>query len=99
MANCAARLRKTTRSMAESSMAAGPSVVVDRDFEAAAVLDMETARRHVEDALVVRRQHDRALGAHGEVLELVDDQPAGDAVERRCRLVGDDEIRKPDHDA
>jgi hypothetical protein len=53
----------------------------------------------VEDALVVRRQHDGALGAHGEVLELVDHQPAGDAVERRCRLVGDDEIGQSDHDA
>src|SRR5712691_11443092 len=99
MANCAARLRKTMKSTAKSSTAASPSVVVDRHFEAAAVLDMETARRHVEDALVVRRQHDRALGAHGEVLELIDHQPASDAVERRGRLVGDDEVWQPDHDA
>ena len=45
------------------------------------------------------RQHDRALGAHGEVLELVDHEAAGDTVERRGRLVGDDEVGQPDHDA
>src|SRR6266550_7547808 len=98
MANCTARLRKTTRSMAESSTASRRSMVVDRHFEAATVLDVEAAGRNIEDALVMRRQHDGALGAHGEILELIDHQPAGDAVERRCRLVGDDEVGQADHD-
>src|SRR6266852_8745380 len=99
MANCTARLRKTTKSMAESSTTSRRSMVVDRHFEAAAVLDVEAARRNIEDALIVCRQHDGALGAHGKVLQLIDHQPAGDAVERRRRLIGGDAVGQPDHDA
>src|SRR5215510_15702284 len=99
MMNWTTRLRKTTRSMAESNTLARRSVVVDGYFEAAAVLDVQAAGRNVEDPLVVRRQHDRTLGAHGEVLQLVDHQAAGHAVERRGRLVGNDQVGQTDHDA
>src|SRR6266481_5401021 len=99
MANWTARLRRTTRSMAESSTLSRRSVIVDRHFEAAAVLDMEAAGCNIEDALVVRRQHDGALGTHGKILQLVDHQAAGDAIEGRRRLVGDDQVGQTDHDA
>src|SRR5258708_39708085 len=99
MANCTARLRKTTRSMAESSMTSRRSMVVDRHFEAATVLDVEAAGRNIEDALVMRRQHDGALGAHGEILELIDHQSAGDAVELRCRLRLVDHVGQATNDA
>src|SRR5258708_32130188 len=97
MANGTAGRGKTTGWRAEGSMTSRRSMVVDRHFEAATVLDVEAARRNIEDALVMRRQHDGALGAHGEILELVDHQPAGDAVERRCRLGGAVEGGRADH--
>src|SRR5262245_60374828 len=99
MANWTARPRKATRSTAESSTLSRRSVIVDRHFEAAAILDMEAAGRDIEDAFVVGRQYDGALGAHGKVLELIDHQAAGDTIKRRCRLVGNDQVGQPDHDA
>ena len=59
---------------------------------------MEAAGGHVEDALVVRGQHHSAV-AHREILELVDHDAARHAIEGRGRLVGDDQVRQPDHDA
>jgi hypothetical protein len=47
----------------------------------------------VEDAVVVRHQHDRRPVLLGEVVEAIDDVASGLLVERRGRLVGEDDAR------
>src|SRR5476651_134208 len=87
------------RSTSESNTSSG-SMIVDRDFEAPAVLDVETARGHVEDALIVRREHHSAFGAHGEILELVDHKPARHTIGQQQRVaIARVMIGLPDHHA
>ena len=58
-----------------------------------AVLEVDDAVGDVEDAVVVRDQQDGDALLLGEVVHQVDDVAAGLLVERRGRLVGEDDAR------
>ena len=64
-----------------------------REGRQAAVFDVEDAVGDVEDAVVVGAQEHRASFAFREIAEQVDDVAPGLAVERRGRLVGEDDAR------